>query len=535
MKSKSRWSAGELVPLADRLRYMLMVRIALIAGVALCAVFGPGLLGRLPGSAPAVLGAWAGLSAAAEILWRLSKGRGLPLFGATLIIDGAVLAWLSEVGSVTNVRYLIFLHMVAVVLLASYRTGLKLAMWYTLLLCTVFFGGHDGAFGLRAVAPGTTARWDLGQLAVFVVAVWAVAIATAAFSSVNERELRRRRFDLEALARFAVDLENAADRQAVAGTLLDSLADAFPLDRLLLVTAGKRPVVLGQRGVDLDGGDVGPLEPVSALLRARASRQTLLLSGFDRDADPWLSGVLGSTGNYMVVPFYAEGGCVAVLVAEHGARGGSRVERRLVTIVERFASHAALALRNAALLEQMEQMANTDGLTHIANHRTFQANLEREMARSIRSGEPVSLIMLDLDNFKLLNDTHGHQIGDEVLRQVAVALQASSREFDTIARYGGEEFAVILPGCGARDALTSAERMHRLVRQGVTSVPVTVSVGVASTPANGQTARALVKAADEAMYRAKRGGRNQVCVAQPGTDIEAEATFSAPSTSTAAP
>ena len=511
MRAKSPWSAGELVPLADRLRYMLMVRVALMAGVVLCWAFGPGLLGRLPAAAPAVLGGWAGVSALAEVLWRNSKGRGLPLFGATLIVDGAVLVFLSEVGSVSNVRYLIFLHMSAVVLLASYRTGLKLAMWYTLLFSTVFFGGRDGAFGLRPVHAGTTARWDLGQLAVFVVAVWAVAVATAGFSSVNERELRRRRFDLEALARFAVELENAADRPTVARTLLDNLAEAFPVERLLLLTAGRRPAVLGHRGLDLAGGDPERLDPASALLQAQTSRQTLLLSGFDPEADRWLSSVLGPGGNYMVLPLYAEGGCVGVLVAEHASRSGSRVERRLVTIVERFGSQTGLALRNAALLEQMERMANTDGLTHIANHRTFQLNLEKEMARSIRSGEPLSLIMLDLDNFKVLNDTHGHQIGDEVLRQVAVALQASSREFDTIARYGGEEFAVILPGCGPHDALASAERLRRLVHEGVTSVPVTVSVGVASAPDHGQTAQGLVKAADDAMYRAKRSGRNQVC------------------------
>lgn len=514
MRTKSAWSAGELVPLADRLRYMLMVRAALIAGVVLCWAFGPGLIGHLPAAAPAVLAGWAGVSGAAEILWHNSKGRGLPLFGATLIVDGAVLVWLSEVGSVTNIRYLVFLHMAAVVLLASYRTGLKMAMWYTLLLSTVFFGGRDGAFGLRPVDPGTMARWDLGQLAVYVAALWAIAIAIAGFSSVNERELRRRRFDLEALARFAVELENAADRTTVAGTLLDNLAGAFPLDRLLLVSSGRRPAVLGHRGLDLAVGDPGRLDPASALVQAQTSRQTLLLAGFDADADPWLGSVLGPGGYYMVVPLYAEGGCVGVLVAEHGSRGGSRAERRLVTIMERFGSQTGLALRNAALLEQMERMANTDGLTHIANHRTFQLNLEKEMARSIRSGEPLSLIMLDLDNFKVLNDSHGHQIGDEVLRQVAVALQASSREFDTIARYGGEEFAVILPGCSPGDAVASAERLRRLVHEGVTSVPVTVSVGVASAPDHGQTAQGLVKAADDAMYLAKRSGRNQVCVAE---------------------
>ena len=524
MRTDTRWAAGELVPLADRLRYMLMVRIALFAAIGLGATVASGVVGSLPAGTAAVLGAWAGVTALVEVGRRVTRRRGLPLFGATLIIDGTVLVWLSEVGSITNVRYLIFLHMAAVVLLASHRTGLKMAMWYTLLLYTVFFAGRQGTLGLHPAAPGTVARWDLGQLSVFVGSVWGVAIATAGFSSVNERELRRRRFDLEALAQFAVALERASDRQTVAAVLLDSLAENFPVGRLLLLSAGLRPAVLGQLG--LDGAPTKParLDPASAVLACQDSRQTLLLTRLDPATDAWAEGILDGAGNLIVIPLFAEGGCVAVLVAEHSSRAGSRVERRLVSILERFASHAALALRNAGLLEQMERMANTDGLTHIANRRTFEANLEREMARAVRSGEPVSLVMLDLDHFKVLNDTWGHQMGDEVLRQVAVALQAGSREFDTIARYGGEEFAVILPGCDPEAALASAERIHRLVREGVTCAPVTVSLGVATAPEQAGTAQALVKAADDALYQAKRAGRNTVRSAPGGTERVATAT-----------
>jgi diguanylate cyclase (GGDEF)-like protein len=492
---------------------MLFVRAALIGSIAIGGGLASGLVGGLPAHAPAILAVWAGISALAEIVWRRSRRRGLPLFGATLIVDGLALVWLSEVGMVTNVRYLIFGHMVAVVLLASYRTGLKIALWDTLLLFTVFFAGRNAAFGLSRVAPGTAARWDLGQLTVFVAAVWLVAVATAVFSSVNERELRRRRFDLEALALFAVALEGAADRKTVAGTLLDSLADNFPVGRLLLLTAGRNPMVLGQRGVTA-GAAPPPLELGSTLLRVQSTHETLLLSHFDPVSDPWMAEVLGSAGNFIVIPLYAEGGCVGVLVVEHAARNGSRVERRLVAIIDRLASHTALALRNAALSEQMDQMANTDGLTNAANRRAFQTTLEREVSRSLRSGDPVSLIMLDIDNFKALNDTHGHQVGDDVLRQVAGVLHANCRDFDTTARYGGEEFAVILPGCGPGDALARAEQLHRCVHDEVVDVRVTVSVGAAAFPVHATTAEMLVKAADDAMYEAKRAGRDRVRMAE---------------------
>jgi diguanylate cyclase (GGDEF)-like protein len=335
---------------------------------------------------------------------------------------------------------------------------------------------------------------------------------------VNERELRRRRFDLEALAQLAVSLERAADRQTIASTVLDSLAENFPVERLLLLTAGPTPGVLGQRGTIPDAAGLTRLDPRSAVLASQTERQTLLLRGLDPEAVAWAGGLMGGAENLILIPLFAEGGCVGVLVAEHSSRSGSRVERRLDSILERFASHAGLALRNAALLEQMERMANTDGLTHIANRRTFEANLEKEMARSIRSGEPVSLVMLDIDHFKVLNDTWGHQKGDEVLREVAVALQAGSQEFDTIARYGGEEFAVILPGTGPDAAWAGAQRLHRLVTEGVTSVPITVSLGVASAPVEARTAQSLVKAADDALYQAKRAGRNRVSSADGGTE-----------------
>lgn len=520
------WSANELVPFADRVRYMSIVRLVLIGSIAVVAKFAPGLVGVLPARGFIILGAWALVSLAAEAVWRLWRRRSLALFGATLIVDGLVLVWLSEVGSVTNVRYLIFFDMVAVVLLASYRTGLKMALWYTLLLFTVFFAGRDGAFSVPHVHPGTTSKWDVGQLAVFVVAIWMVSIATAGFSSVNERELRRRRFDLEALARFAGTLESSHDLGAVARAFLDSLSDAFPVRKLLLLTSGRQPVLLGQKGFSSAPPAPPSLEIASALLRAQSTHQTLLLSHFDRESDPWLVGVMEDAPNCMVVPLYAEGGCVAVLVAEHSARNGSRVERRLISIIDRFASHAALALRNAALLQQMEHMAHTDGLTDVANRRAFEITLEREVARSIRSGEPVSLVVLDIDNFKALNDTHGHPMGDHVLREVAAALQASSRDFDTTARYGGEEFVVILPGCGPEDALVSAERLHRCVADHATTVPVTVSAGAASFPDHASSAEGLLKAADDAMYEAKRAGRNSVRIARPRNEL-----FAAPTTS----
>jgi diguanylate cyclase (GGDEF)-like protein len=191
-------------------------------------------------------------------------------------------------------------------------------------------------------------------------------------------------------------------------------------------------------------------------------------------------------------------------------RHGSRIERRVVTMVERFCGHAALALRNAWLVEQLQKVASTDALTDVANRRTFEETLRREVGRSTRTREPVTLLMIDIDHFKVLNDTFGHPEGDRVLRSVAGALASECREFDVVARYGGEEFAVVAPACGPDDARVLAERLRAAIAGLDDGPSVTASVGVAIFPEGADDEAALLRSADRALYRAKRAGRNQV-------------------------
>ena len=170
--------------------------------------------------------------------------------------------------------------------------------------------------------------------------------------------------------------------------------------------------------------------------------------------------------------------------------------------------------------EQMERLAFTDGLTQIHNRRHFQIRLTEEFRRAQRYDNPLALILADLDHFKTVNDTAGHVVGDQVLREVASCFQACIRDTDTAARWGGEEFAVVLPQTHLAGALTVAERIRKDVsglRLGPElSVSVTASLGVSSYPAaHVHTSDELVRAADEALYRAKRDGRNRVCLTDP--------------------
>ena len=134
-------------------------------------------------------------------------------------------------------------------------------------------------------------------------------------------------------------------------------------------------------------------------------------------------------------------------------------------VAELFANQVAIALDNSHRVEQMERQAVSDGLTGLHNHRHFQESLAAEVSRAERYGEEFCLLMMDLDHFKSVNDTVGHQRGDEVLREVAAALKRCSRESDYLARYGGEEFAVILPRTPLKEARTVAQRVCDQVRE----------------------------------------------------------------------
>jgi diguanylate cyclase (GGDEF)-like protein len=181
---------------------------------------------------------------------------------------------------------------------------------------------------------------------------------------------------------------------------------------------------------------------------------------------------------------------------------------------------ACAALERAALLEQVEELAVTDVLTQLRNRRAFDDRLAEEMLRSDRNDQPLALIMLDIDYFKLLNDTQGHPAGDRTLIKIGEILQSPDllRTIDLSYRLGGEEFVVLMPGTGMDGAMVVAERLRTLV--GETDFPdaneqplghLTVSVGVAvHIPCSGDSGTALIEATDLALYEAKRSGRDCV-------------------------
>jgi len=183
--------------------------------------------------------------------------------------------------------------------------------------------------------------------------------------------------------------------------------------------------------------------------------------------------------------------------------------------VDRLLDAQARLKRLAGQVGELQRLSSTDGLTGVHNHRHFQERLRDEFRRAQRYDDPLSLILLDLDHFKQVNDRYGHTAGDGVLREVAAALQRSVRETDLVARYGGEEFAVLLPRTHLTGALTVAERVRRelaLLEVGPDGrLKVTASLGVSSFPHRTVLSpEQLLLTADEALYRAKDDGRDRI-------------------------
>jgi two-component system cell cycle response regulator len=219
-------------------------------------------------------------------------------------------------------------------------------------------------------------------------------------------------------------------------------------------------------------------------------------------------------GSLIIVPLRGRHGAIGVLTIERLGVGHT-FSGDDFDLVQLFAAQVSIALQNAEVFRAVEIRASTDGLTGLLNHGTLEEWLER----SVRDGGTCSLIMLDLDDFREVNNTLGHQAGDEFLRSVATMLREAGRDSDLVFRYGGDEFAFLLPGADAKGAARVAERARLAVK--AVGGSVTASVGVATFPADGLTAKEVLLAADRACFVAKHNGRDRVATAAEGLALPA--------------
>jgi diguanylate cyclase (GGDEF)-like protein len=348
-------------------------------------------------------------------------------------------------------------------------------------------------------------------------------------------ELGRKREELEETIRRVGDaFATGLDRQGVVELAVQTAVDAceadagraFPLERGVFKEsrAGQwtdsldNALVAAERAAFRVNPDVGSelLEQVASDSQPTAQRTSVPASadGAFALAIP-LRARLGSR----ITPQYV--GVVSI------ARRGREFSHPEEKLLEYLAAQAVVSIENTDLHQTVQRQAVTDELTGLWNVRHFHEVLDHEVERARRFEDAVGLAMLDIDNFKSVNDSYGHQQGDQVLAAVARVLRDLSRDIDTPARYGGEEMAVVLPGTDSEGATQLAERMREAVEglrvqrvDGDGHLTITASFGVASMPVSAVDKDSLIAAADAALYRAKRGGKNRVeradTVAAPG-------------------
>jgi diguanylate cyclase (GGDEF)-like protein len=236
------------------------------------------------------------------------------------------------------------------------------------------------------------------------------------------------------------------------------------------------------------------------------------------------TGSAGPIFPYMCIPLIAHGETVGLLflqrlrAAGKASDAGAVLESKL-QLATALGEEISLALANLKLRDTLRQQSLRDPLTGLYNRRFLEEYLVHERVRATRKNRPLSVIMLDIDHFKRVNDTFGHDAGDAVLRRMGLVLQGHVRGSDIACRIGGEEFALLLPEASLMIAYQRAERILDTVRhmqikhRGQTLGAITVSLGVAAFPKHGDTPEALIRAADQALYQAKQGGRNKLASA----------------------
>ena len=359
---------------------------------------------------------------------------------------------------------------------------------------------------------------EVGQLAVAFNEMTSRLSTTISELSWSRDQLRR------SIQRVGETLRSTHDMKQLLESILNTAADAVRADAAIFwaYTPTREEIYPSlSRGTDIDSVVRVPVgEGAVGLV---AERSTPVMIPADVPGGPRFSRNEPRFPVAVAVPIYSHDKIRGVLALYRNDPRQHFTDQEL-EMVTFLAEQGGTAIENVLLHEEAQRLSITDGLTGIWNRRYFQMQFRQVLAVATRFERPFSVLMLDLDHFKRVNDTFGHRRGDAVLVDFAQRVTTMVREVDTFARYGGEEFACLLSETDIQGATTTAEKIRESIRRepfgadNGTPLHMTVSIGIASYPEHGESFVSLIESADKALYRAKQTGRNRVCVAERGNE-----------------
>ncbi len=375
-----------------------------------------------------------------------------------------------------------------------------------------------GCLTIDSHTSGAYSQLDQADLAQAFASHASIAIENARLFRV-EREQRQL---AEALRDIGAVLSTTLDFDHVLDLLLDQVGRVVPYSvaNIMLVENGRIRVARTRFHETIDPSvalllksSTFAISPTPNLFYLVDTALPLVISSVPMNAD-WINSPV-PVRSWVGAPVVDKGRVIACFSL--ASLEVDYYQKRHGELLSVFAGQAALALQNARLFAEIQLLAMTDDLTNTYNRRHLFDLGEREFSRAQRYNRPLSVVMLDLDDFKHVNDTYGHAVGDQILRMVADRCRANIREVDILGRYGGEEFTIILPEAGITEAYNIAERLRKhiaIMPMTTTAGPIkiTISLGAAGLSAETPNLMKLIDCADIAMYEAKRGGRNAVCI-----------------------